>query len=98
MSTRRVPLLLWFWNTIQITFFQVLGTTLSCTVVAYGFARFRFPLRNLLFLLTLGTMMFPAQITLDPTVRAVPQAGLAQHLQATHGTAAFSEEARSTSF
>lgn len=67
MATRPdVPLLLWFWNTTQITFFQVLGTTLSCTVVAYGFARFRFPLRNVLFLLTLGTMMFPAQITLIP--------------------------------
>ncbi len=65
MSTR-VPLLLWFWNTIQITVLVVLGTTLSCTVVAYGFARFRFPLRNVLFLITLGTMMFPAQITLIP--------------------------------
>jgi len=62
----KVPLWLWFWNTTRITFLTVLGTTLSCTVVAYGFARFRFPLRNLLFLLTLGTMMFPAQITLIP--------------------------------
>jgi multiple sugar transport system permease protein len=64
--TTRVPLLSWYWNTIQITFWTVLGTTLSCTLVAYGFARFRFPLRNVLFLLTLGTMMFPAQITLIP--------------------------------
>jgi multiple sugar transport system permease protein len=62
----QVPLWRWFWNTIQITFLQVLGTTLSCTVVAYGFARFNFPGRNLLFILTLGTMMFPAQITLIP--------------------------------
>jgi multiple sugar transport system permease protein len=62
----KVPLWLWFWNTTRITFLTVLGTTLSCTVVAYGFARFRFPLRNALFLVTLGTMMFPAQITLIP--------------------------------
>jgi len=62
----RVPLWRWFWNTIQITFWQVLGTTISCTVVAYGFSRFNFPGRNLLFMLTLGTMMFPAQITLIP--------------------------------
>ena len=62
----RVPLLQWFWNTVQITFWTVLGTTISCTIVAYGFARFNFPLRNLLFLLTLGTMMFPGQITLIP--------------------------------
>lgn len=64
--TTRVPLLTWFRNTTIITVLQVLGTTLSCTIVAYGFARFRFPLRNLLFLITLGTMMFPAQITLIP--------------------------------
>jgi len=61
-----VPLFRWYWNTIQITFWTVLGTTVSCTLVAYGFARFRFPLRNLLFLVTLGTMMFPGQITLIP--------------------------------
>jgi multiple sugar transport system permease protein len=65
MATR-VPLVQWFWNTTQITILSVLGTTLSCTVVAYGFARFRFPLHNALFLLTLGTMMFPAQITMIP--------------------------------
>jgi multiple sugar transport system permease protein len=62
----RVPLALWFRNTVFIAFFQVIGTTISATIVAYGFARFRFPGRELLFLLTLGTMMFPAQITLIP--------------------------------
>jgi multiple sugar transport system permease protein len=62
----RVPLALWFWNTIKVTFFQVLGATLSATIVAYGFARFRFPLRDIFFVITLGTMMFPGQITLIP--------------------------------
>lgn len=62
----RVPFLQWFWNTAVIAFFQVIGATASSTVVAYGFARFRFPGRNILFLITLGTMMFPGQITLIP--------------------------------
>jgi multiple sugar transport system permease protein len=62
----RVPLATWFMNTVHITFFQVVGATLSSTLVAFGFARFRFPLRNVLFLITLGTMMFPSQITLIP--------------------------------
>ena len=62
----RVPLWLWFWNTVKITFFQVVGATLSSMLVGYAFARFRFPLRNVFFVITLGTMMFPSQITLIP--------------------------------
>jgi multiple sugar transport system permease protein len=62
----RVPFVQWFWNTVVIAFFQVLGATASSTVVAYGFSRFRFPGRDILFLITLGTMMFPGQVTLIP--------------------------------
>ena len=43
------------------------GTLLSCVLVAYGFARFRFPGRNLLFLLLLSTIFLPAAVTLIPT-------------------------------
>jgi multiple sugar transport system permease protein len=62
----RVPLAQWFWNSTKVALFQVAGATLSATLVGYGFARFRFPFRDVLFLITLGTMMFPAQITLIP--------------------------------
>ena len=40
---------------------------MSCTLVAYGFARFRFPGRSLLFLLLLSTIFLPAAVTLIPT-------------------------------
>lgn len=62
----RVPLARWFWNSVKVAFFQVIGATLSSTLVGYGFARFRFPFREIFFVITLGTMMFPAQITLIP--------------------------------
>jgi multiple sugar transport system permease protein len=62
----RVPLALWFRNSVFIALFQVGGVVLSSTIVGYGFARFRFPLKNILFVITLGTMMFPGQITLIP--------------------------------
>ena len=39
----------------------------SCTLVAYGFARFRFPGRNLLFTLLIATIFLPAAVTLIPT-------------------------------
>jgi ABC-type glycerol-3-phosphate transport system permease component len=40
---------------------------LSASAVAYGFSRFRFPGREALFLLVLGTMMLPWQVTIVPT-------------------------------
>jgi len=43
------------------------GTVLSCSAVAYGFARLRFPGRDLLFVVTLATMMIPPIVTFIPT-------------------------------
>lgn len=63
----RVPFDLWFANTSTIAVLHVIGATASGLVVAYSFARFRWPGRDIVFLATLGTMMFPAQITLIPT-------------------------------
>ena len=59
-----------FWrllkNTLAVTYLGTLGTLLSCSFVAYGFARFRFPGRNALFLLLLSTMMLPPVVTMIP--------------------------------
>jgi multiple sugar transport system permease protein len=44
-----------------------IGTVLSCAAVGYGFARLRFPGRDLLFMLTISTLMIPAIITFIPT-------------------------------
>ena len=43
------------------------GGILSCIIVAYGFSRFRFPGRDLLFLLVISTIFLPAVVTLIPT-------------------------------
>ncbi len=53
-------------NTLLIVALCVLGTTLSSSLVAYGFARIRFPGRNTLFALLLCTMMLPGAVTLMP--------------------------------
>ncbi len=53
-------------NTYTITIINIIGQTLSCSLVAYGFARFRFRGRKALFLLLLSTMMLPAQVTMIP--------------------------------
>ncbi len=53
-------------NTYAIAGLATLGTVISCSLVAYGFARFRFRGRNPLFLLLLSTMMLPGQVTMIP--------------------------------
>jgi len=64
-SELRMPLLLW--NTIVIATLSSIGTTISCTVVGYGFSRFRFPGKNLLFSILIGTIILPGFVTLVPT-------------------------------
>lgn len=54
------------WNTVQVTFLGVFGEVLSSSIVAYGFARFVFPGRSILFVVVLATMMLPVQITMIP--------------------------------
>jgi len=53
-------------NTLIVVFFGTIGTVVSCTLVAYGFARFRAPGLKILFLLLLATVMLPPQVTLIP--------------------------------
>jgi ABC-type glycerol-3-phosphate transport system permease component len=61
------PFGLWFVNSFYVTFMALLGTIISATLVAYGFARFRVPGRDLFFFLTLATIMLPVEVTLIPT-------------------------------
>lgn len=53
-------------NTVFVTILATLGTLLSASIVAYGFARFNFKGRNLLFYTMLSTMMLPGQVTMIP--------------------------------
>ena len=62
-----VPLARYFANSIFITTLAMAGEILTCSLVAYGFARFNFPGRTFLFGLMLGTMMLPGVITLIPS-------------------------------
>jgi multiple sugar transport system permease protein len=54
-------------NTLVIAVLSTLGAVISSTLVAYGFARFRFPGRNSLFVVLIATIILPFQVTLLPT-------------------------------
>ena len=53
-------------NTLIITGFSMLGGVLSASCVAFGFARLRFPGRDVLFMILLSMIMIPFQVTLIP--------------------------------
>lgn len=55
-----------FLNSLFISVTATIGTVLSSSIVAYGFARMRFPFRGALFAAMLVTMMLPAQVLMIP--------------------------------
>lgn len=73
------------WNTVDFprmfgwTLFYALtsmvGAVASSAVVAYGFARFRFPFRGTLFALLLATILLPPAVTLVPKYAVFLQMG-----------------------
>jgi multiple sugar transport system permease protein len=62
-------------NTVAIAVIGMIGTLISCTLVAYGFARFRFPGRELLFVLVIATIFLPGAVTIIPTYAVFAKIG-----------------------
>jgi multiple sugar transport system permease protein len=74
------------WNTIEYlrlvgntAFYAVvtmIGTVISCILVAYGFARFRFPGRDIFFIILISTIFLPGTVTIIPTYSFWQRIGL----------------------
>ncbi len=58
--------LVYIWNTVRVAGLCVVGTVCSCSLVAFGFAKFQSKAKNVLFLVLLATMMVPQTVTLIP--------------------------------
>ncbi|MEB8341500.1 carbohydrate ABC transporter permease [Streptomyces endophyticus] len=61
-----LPLFTWIGNSVLVTLAAAVTVTVSSAIVAFGFAYFRFPGRDALFALVIGTMMLPAAVTMVP--------------------------------
>ena len=61
-----LPFALYIRNTAVITLITIVGHLLSCTLIAYAFARLRAPGRDALFVVMLATMMLPYPVTMTP--------------------------------
>jgi multiple sugar transport system permease protein len=64
-----------FFNTIFIAVVGIVGTLLSSICVAYAFARFPIPGKNILFIILIGTIILPGQVTLIPTYTVFARMG-----------------------
>jgi multiple sugar transport system permease protein len=62
-----IPFLLYARNTIVLCILTVSGVVVSNALVAYSFARLRWPGRDLMFAITLATMMVPFPVLMVPT-------------------------------
>jgi len=65
-AMKAAPFGRYFLNTIIYSVAITASNLLFCSMAAYAFARLRFRGRNLLFILVLGTMMIPGQVTMVP--------------------------------
>ncbi len=57
----------YFLNSLALVALTVAGGILVCPLVAYGFSRFDWPGREVVFFVLLSTMMLPPQVTMAPT-------------------------------
>ncbi|MEW6229833.1 MAG: carbohydrate ABC transporter permease, partial [Bacillota bacterium] len=61
-----VPFFTFLKNTCVITFTSLFGQVLSASLVAFSFARLRWPGRDVVFIILLSTLMLPYEVTLIP--------------------------------
>jgi multiple sugar transport system permease protein len=67
-------------NSLIVTLANVVGNLISCSLVAYGFARLRARGRDVLFLLLLATLMIPREVTIVPRFLLFKQVGMVNTL------------------
>ena len=56
----------YLFNSVLVTVLHTVGILISCSLTAYGFARFSFRGKNILFMIMLMTMMIPWDVTMIP--------------------------------
>lgn len=69
-------------NALILAALPALSATVSSAIIGYGFARFNFPLKKLLFVLMIITFIIPPQITMLPTFRMYSQYNLLGSIKA----------------
>jgi len=63
-------------NSVFLSFANVAGTVVSCSLVAYGFARLKWPGRDVLFFVLIATMLLPFHVTMLPRFQLFAALGM----------------------
>ncbi|HEX2858143.1 MAG TPA: carbohydrate ABC transporter permease [Propionibacteriaceae bacterium] len=66
----------WALNTILYSVVSALGATMLATMAGYGFAKYRFPFKRVMFSVVLGSIMIPLTALAIPTYLLFSSAGL----------------------
>ena len=66
LAVQAIPFLRYTLNTLFLCALAVLGQVVSSPLVAYGFSRLKFKGRDTMFLIMIGSMMLPYQVTMVP--------------------------------
>ncbi|WP_110990894.1 MULTISPECIES: carbohydrate ABC transporter permease [unclassified Mesotoga] len=69
------PFFRYFFNTVFLTVMNVLGNTVTASLVAYSFSKLQWRGRNLLFYITIATMFIPGQVLIIPVYILFTQLG-----------------------
>ncbi|MEW6356551.1 MAG: ABC transporter permease subunit [Planctomycetota bacterium] len=65
-ALRFIPFWRYTFNSVFLVALNILGELFACSLVAYSFARLKWPGRDICFVVLLGTMMLPPQVTMIP--------------------------------
>jgi ABC-type glycerol-3-phosphate transport system permease component len=71
----RAPFVRYLFNTLVSTFFMMIGELIIGILAAYGFAKGKFKGQNMLFMLVLGALMVPIQVTFVPIYVMISRLG-----------------------
>jgi multiple sugar transport system permease protein len=77
-----MPYLRYLSNSVVLCAGSVIGSTLSCSLAAYGFARLKWRGRDLLFGLLITTLLLPWHVTMIPRFLLIRELGLYNSLAA----------------
>lgn len=90
LNGSQIPFLHQFANSLIISVGATLGTLFVCTLTGYGFAKFEFRFKRILFVLVLATLMVPTQVTLVPLFLLMHSFGWLDTLQGVAAPGVFS--------
>ncbi len=79
---RETDVLQWTGNTILVSAVGVLSHLVLCSLAGYGFARLKFPGKNVGFLMIVATIMIPTQLLMVPTYVMFARIGIIDTLAA----------------